>query len=115
MQSVISPSTTSSPYLQSMNSFDEILATSKMDESENPTIEEKRQIIKQRLKNNFPVKTVLAFGMGFIAIGLAAISMDIALITFKAVNYQLGNGLWAGCSSILNGLTKLNQCNSRVI
>lgn len=96
----------------SSTSIDDSSATApvKQLDNENPTTEEKRDIIKNKLKNNFPVKTVLSFGMAFIAVGVAAISLDVALITFKAVNYQLGNGVWAGCSSILNGLTKLNQC-----
>lgn len=110
MENVISP-----PYLSTESiSPQSVTASTETTEEKHadspPTTEEKRDIIKHQLKNNFPVKTVLTFGVAFISLGVAAISLDVALITFKAVNYQLGNGVWAGCSAILNGLTKMNQC-----
>ena len=108
MDSVI---TATSSYFSSSSSTDESTTPVKQTDNETPTTEEKRDIIKHQLKNNFPVKTVLTVGMAFISLGVASISLDVALITFKAVNYQLGNGVWAGCSAILNGLTKMNQCN----
>lgn len=74
----------------------------------NKSLVDKRAIIRQQLKTNAPTKTAFLFGMLQVIIGLAAVELQIALIVYTAINYQIGNGIWAGFIVMLNGVIKLN-------
>lgn len=76
--------------------------------AETKSLVDKRAIIKQQLKTNVPMKTAFLFGMLQVIIGLAAVELQIALIVYTAINYQIGNGIWAGFIVMLNGVIKLN-------
>lgn len=81
-------------------------------ENISPTLEEKRMIIEHLLKNNFPFKVTGFFATVFILIGLIAIGLGIVSIEYHSVNFRIGNGIWAGVFSILNGLSKI-LCGER--
>lgn len=92
------------------------ISTSECDidlENISPTLEEKRMIIKHLLKNNFPFKVTGFFATLFILIGLIAIGLGIVSIKYHSVNFKIGNGIWAGVFSILNGLNKI-LCGERL-
>jgi hypothetical protein len=74
-----------------------------------PTLRDKRELIKHQLEINFPNKLTIVIGVVLILIGLAGIGLQIALIINMALNYKIGNGIWGGFFSILNGLIKLNM------
>lgn len=75
------------------------------------SIHEKRILIKKQLLANFPQRTVLFFGVVFIIIGFVEIGLQVVLIVYRSVCYQIGKGIWAGFITILDGLLKLNLCN----
>lgn len=74
-----------------------------------PTTRDKRELIKHQLQTNFPTILTIVIGLVLILIGLAGIGLQIALIINMALNYKIGNGIWGGFFSILNGLIKLNM------
>ena len=91
-----SESSTTRPNAESFNSFE----TAEID---------KREIIKRQLETNFPMKTTVLFGSELVLIGIVGIFLQIGLIANKALNYEIGNGIWGGFFAILNGLVRLNM------
>lgn len=74
--------------------------------------EEKRELIRRQLATNFPTKTLFFFSIVYFIIGFSGIGLQIALICYKAIGYEIGNGIWGGSFAIFNGLIKLNLCNN---
>lgn len=83
-------------------------------DSKKLTVEEKREIIKERLKNNFPTEYIFHFAVVFIQLGLVEIGLQIALICYKAPFYYIGNGIWGGTLVIINGLLKYHLCKFKL-
>lgn len=79
------------------------------------SIHEKRILIKKQLLANFPQRTVLFFGVVFIIIGFVEIGLQVVLIVYRSVCFQIGKGIWAGFITILDGLLKLNLCNLKFL
>lgn len=73
------------------------------------TLTEKQEFVSDKLKTRFPIKITLFTGLAMILIGMSAIVLEIILIVNKAMNYQIGNGIWGGCFAIISGLLKLNM------
>lgn len=79
------------------------------------TVEEKREIIKERLRNNFPIEYVFHFAIVFIEVGFVEIGLQAALIWDRAPLYFIGSGIWGGLFAILNGLLKFYLCKDFVL
>ena len=75
--------------------------------------EEKRELIRRQLTSNFPTKTLFFFSIVYFIIGFSGIGLQIALICYKAIGYEIGNGIWGGAFAVFNGLIKLNLCNNK--
>lgn len=71
---------------------------------------EKRAIIQELLRTNFPFKSVLFFGMSFVLIGLAAVTLQIILIANQSPGSNIAGGIWGGFFAFLNGLHRLILC-----
>lgn len=85
-------------------------SSNKKSKKPKPTTKEKIEYVKIRLKNNFPSKVTFVVGLLHVLIGLAAIAIQIFLITNVAINYTLGGGIWGGFFAVVSGLIKLNLC-----
>lgn len=73
-----------------------------------PTIAQKRDFINRQLENEFPIKMTILFALFYMSIGILAITLQAILISNTAVNYKVGNGIWAGCFCIFSAFLKLN-------
>ena len=61
---------------------------------------QQRAFIEKRLKENFPVIEVIFYAIFMLAIGLASIALQIALIDNKVLGSEIAGGIWAGCACI---------------
>lgn len=64
--------------------------------------EAKRAYIKNRLANNFPYCLTFIYAISLITIGNVQISFQAILISKRALNWQICNGIWGGllCISV---------------
>jgi hypothetical protein len=62
--------------------------------------EQKRQIIEQRLKTNFPIGLTLVHLSFLVVVALCVIILQVILVVRKADYYYVFSGVWAGLTAL---------------